>query len=226
MSRETYVTKRFNGKSVELISTANGIIEEYQEQGYDLTLRQLYYQFVARDLIENTQRAYKRLGAVVSDARLAGLIDWSAITDRTRTLRGNSHWSSPEGVIDSAYYGYREDKWSSQPTRVEAWIEKDALLGVISRVCTRLDIDYFSCRGYPSQSAIYTAAQRFKDYNEEGQKVVVLHLGDHDPSGLDMTRDINDRLKLFEVPDFEVRRIALTPEQVSTYNPPRTGQGY
>tara|TARA_Y100000310_G_scaffold211439_1_gene212161 strand:- start:175 stop:1104 length:930 start_codon:yes stop_codon:yes gene_type:complete len=220
MALECYVPKQFTAASLTTIETANSIMDEYQQNGFDLTLRQLYYQFVARDLIENSQRSYKRLGSVISDARLAGLVDWAHITDRTRTLRGFNHYDSPSEIIMMSALRYREQKWKSQPIRMEAWIEKDALIGVIQRPCNARDIDYHSCRGYSSQSAMYEAAERFKRYNENGQRVILLHLGDHDPSGMDMTRDIAGRLRTFEVEDFEVRRIALTEDQVNTYGPP------
>jgi len=102
---------------------------------------------------------------------------------------------------------------------VEVWIEKDALVGVFERVSQELDIGLFSCRGYTSQSEMWVAAQRLRRYEQAGQEVVILHFGDHDPSGLDMTRDITDRLALFGA-NLDVRRLALTMDQVREYNPP------
>ena len=214
-----YQEKRFARKSLDIIERAEAIMDEYTGQGFDLTLRQLYYQFVARGLLENSQKSYKRLGSIINDARLAGMLSWTTIVDRTRSLKGLAHWNSPASIIESSAYSYREQKWSDQPVRIEAWIEKDALIGVISGVCNELEIDFFSCRGYTSQSEIWKAARRFKRYNDRGQRVIVLHLGDHDPSGIDMTRDIRDRLAMFGA-DVEVRRIALTHAQVLHYAPP------
>lgn len=94
-----YLEMNFQAKSVELIDQANAIIAEYLAQGFDLTLRQLYYQFVARDIIPNTQKSYKNLGGLINDARLAGLIDWNAIVDRTRDLRSLPHWASPDEIV-------------------------------------------------------------------------------------------------------------------------------
>jgi len=219
MPRIAYLEKRFAAKSQTIIENAKEIIEEYRSDGFDLTVRQLYYQFVARDLIENSQAAYKRLGSVINDARLAGEIDWLTIVDRTRTLRGNSHWSSPADIIAGVVYSYAEKKWADQGIRFEVWIEKDALIGVISGICDDLDIDYFSCRGYTSSSSMWRAARRMIRYNQKDQAVVVIHLGDHDPSGIDMTRDIQDRLSMFGA-NVEVRRIALTMDQIRQYTPP------
>lgn len=219
MAREAYIEKKFSPRSMALIAKAEEICRDYAAQGFDLTLRQLYYQFVARDLLPNKQSEYKRLGSIVNDARLAGLLDWDYIVDRTRNLRGLSHWDNPHSVIRSAASSYRTERWANQPHRVEVWIEKDALVGVISQVCQRYDVDYFSCRGYTSQSELWGAAQRMLSYERAGQKPVIIHLGDHDPSGVDMTRDIRERLELFEA-DVEVRRIALNMDQVEEYQPP------
>lgn len=105
-----YKDIRFQEKSLELIGYVNAIIEEYQAQGYELTLRQVYYQLVARGFIPNNERSYKNLGNLINDGRLAGLIDWYAIVDRTRNLRRNSHWETPESVIESAKYSYMLDR--------------------------------------------------------------------------------------------------------------------
>lgn len=215
-----YVNKRFRAEAQFLIATANQIIAEYRAQGFDLTLRQLYYQFVARDLIPNRQSEYKRLGGVISDARLAGLIDWDAIVDRTRNLKKNNHWKTPADILRASARGYREDRWATQPFRPEVWIEKDALIGVIEPVCRRLDVPFFSCRGYTSQSEMWGASQRLIAATDAGQTPMIFHLGDHDPSGIDMTRDIAERLTLFTWGNIEVDRLALNFDQVEDFNPP------
>lgn len=207
--------------SLVTIHIANQIINEYEAQGFKLTLRQLYYQFVARGLRENTERSYQTLGKLISDGRLAGLIDWDAIEDRTRNLRGLSHWESPESVINSAYHSFRLDRWENQPNYIEVFVEKDALIGVIEGVCQRNDVNYFACRGYTSQSEMYSAAQRFALRQDQGKEVHILHLGDHDPSGIDMTRDVQDRLNMFlQGMNCDVNRLALNWDQVQAYKPP------
>lgn len=219
MPKLCYVQKNFQPASLAVVVQANRIIEEYEAQGYSLTLRQLFYQFVSRDLLPNTQKSYSRLGNIISDGRLAGLIDWDAIEDRTRNLVRNPHWGSPASIIDSAASSYAIDKWEGQEYRIEVWIEKEALSGVFDRICSQLDVPFFACRGYVSQSEMWRAAQRLLTWDEKGYKTVVLHFGDHDPSGIDMTRDIQDRLRLFET-EAEVIRLALTEEQIGEYDPP------
>lgn len=218
MSKQAYKTIKFRSKSLELIELVNRVIHEYNVQGYELTLRQVYYQLVARGYIPNSERSYKNLGNLISDGRLAGLIDWHAIVDRTRNLRSNSHWSTPEAVIQSASYSYMLDRWQEQPHYVEVWVEKDALIGIVGQACRELDVPYFSCRGYTSQSEMWSAAQRFIRQNGRVSRTII-HLGDHDPSGIDMTRDIQERLDLFEA-NTKVKRVALTMRQINKYNPP------
>lgn len=215
----TYVEKSFRPASLALINLCNDIIEDYAAQGFLLTLRQLYYRLVAGDYIENNQRQYKRVGSILNDARLAGLVDWSAIEDRTRTMRGNSHWTDPVSILKSARRAFMLDRWEGQTYRPEVWIEKDALVGVIANVCENLDVPYFSCRGYSSQSAMWRAGERFSQHFMNDQIPFVIHLGDHDPSGMDMTHDIGKRLELF-CPGTQVERIALNWDQVAQYDPP------
>ena len=148
------------------------------------------------------------------------MVDWEAIVDRTRNLQALPNWSSPSDIISACANQYRIDKWERQQFRVECWIEKDALVGVIEGVCNELDIDYFSCRGYTSQSEMWAAAMRLRNYKKHAQIPIILHLGDHDPSGIDMSRDIEARLSEFSGDPIEVRRLALNIDQVREYNPP------
>jgi hypothetical protein len=220
--KQLFVDKNFKDASLDIITAANEIIDEYRDQGFILTLRQLYYQFVARDLLPNTQQSYKRLGSIINDARLAGLVDWSSIEDRTRNVRSNYHYTGPRQAIQDALDSYEINMWANQPERVEVWIEKEALAGVISGVCDELDVPYFACRGYVSQSEQWRAYRRARYYeSESGQRTVILHFGDHDPSGIDMTRDNQDRLDLFMGwPAVRVERLALNWDQIEEFNPP------
>jgi hypothetical protein len=226
MPRIEYVPKTFSPAHRAIIEQANAIVARYRAQGYDLTLRQLYYQFVSRDLIPNNMQSYKRLGSIINDARLAGEIDWNAIIDRTRNVRTRSHWGAPEEIVRSAADSYHKDMWKNQGSHIEVWIEKDALIGVIGGVCEELDLPHFSCRGYTSQSEVWAAARRMERSLASSKDIVIIHLGDHDPSGIDMTRDITDRLNLFvdgdgfDADNLTVHRIALNSDQIDQYNPP------
>ncbi len=113
MPKVQYREQKFRGSSLAMIDRANAIIEEYEAQGYTLTLRQLYYQLVARDVIPNKQTEYNRLSGILNDARLAGLVDWDALEDRTRNLRSLSHWREPAGVIRLASLEKLSDNWQA-----------------------------------------------------------------------------------------------------------------
>lgn len=220
MSKICYVVKRLHRATLVVVDQINGIVEEYVKKGFDLTVRQVFYQLVSRAFIENTQKQYKRTVDIVRDARLAGLIDWQAIVDRTRYLRCSSHWDDPAGIIDSAAKTFVIDKWSDQKYRPEVWIEKDALVGILQSACEPLDVPYFSCRGNVSWTELHEAfLRRFVVHEHNGQKPVIFHLGDHDPNGIDMSRDIVDRLAIFGS-KVEFHRIALNMDQVQRYQPP------
>lgn len=224
--REEFVAKAFQAKALATIDQANSILAEYRRQGFKLTLRQLYYQFVARDLLPNTLRSYKNLGSVVSDGRMAGLIDWDSIEDRLRSVERVATWDSPETILQAVAEQYKRDLWEGQMIRCEVWVEKDALTGVIEPTCRRLRVPWFACRGYVSQSAQYEAAQRFiEHFNAGAHRVVVFHLGDHDPSGIDMTRENREKINLLVRADetgqsVEFERLALNMDQVERYRPP------
>ena len=206
-------------KVLNTIAQANIIIAEYAAQGYGLTLRQLYYQFVSRGFLPNTQREYMKLGTAISSGRRAGLIDWDAIVDRTRFVRSPSTWVDPADIINTCASQFKLDRWADQPTNVEVWFEKDALLGIFERAALDWRLPLLSCRGYGSDSTYWEAAQRMIARTKRGRHNLVLHFGDHDPSGIDMTRDIEARFALFGA-IVEVRRLALTIKQVRKYNPP------
>jgi hypothetical protein len=224
MPYECFVSKKFKPDSLAMIDKANTIIAEYRRQGFVLSLRQLYYQLVSRDIIPNNLRSYKNLGNLVSDARLAGLIDWLAIEDRGREYILPQHWSSPDEIIRAAARGYKIDKWANQPVHIEVMVEKDALSGVLLPVTNDLDIGLTANKGYSSSSAMWEAGRRIRRANKGGKEVHILYLGDHDPSGMDMTRDVRERLLQFGIVlhprNMRVNRLALNMDQVEQYGPP------
>ena len=212
----------FREETLWVIDHAVAICELYESQGYQLTLRQLFYQFVSRDLISNTHRDYKRLGTIVNDARIAGMLDWNHISDRTRNLGSVATWDDPSSIIRASASQFKRDVWSvsGQLSRPEVWVEKDALVDVVSRASDPLFAPYFSCRGYVSQSEMWVAGRRMRQHILNGFEPVVFHMGDHDPSGIDMSRDIEDRLSTFAGHPIRVERITLDMAQIHQYSPP------
>lgn len=224
--KERFIAKRFEPESMELLAQCVVILERYEAQGYDLSLRQLYYQLVAANIIANNERNYKNVGNLISDARLAGLVDWDMIKDRGRETHISTHWDSPAQIVDAAARGFRIDRWEGQPAHVEVMVEKQALEGVLLPVCRELDVPFSANKGYSSSSALYETGRRLRDAHEtstddaDGREIVVIYLGDHDPSGIDMSRDVKDRLELFSGYRVRLERIALNMDQVEELNPP------
>lgn len=247
MKREFKYIK-FKQDVLDIIEKANEILDEYQGKGYVVTLRQLYYQFIARDLFpsswidtaynlrehldpdtKNTVKNYAKLGDIISDGRVGGLIDWDAIEDRGRQPDSHSEWDNLRGLVESALNSYRLPRWRDQKTYVELWTEKDALSGVLQPIAYEYHITLMANRGYSSMSAMYESAQRIRraciGYTEKklmwNRLPIIFYVGDHDPSGLDMVRDIKTKLLLFGVKeDFLLEHIALTMEQIRDFNPP------
>lgn len=220
MATERYQRFNFADSTLTLIDTMNSIIRSYLTQGFVLTVRQLYYQLVARDIIENTQKSYKRVTSIANDGRLAGLIDWDAIEDRTRSFVRRQRWKNGKHILDAAAASFHIDMWKLQPRRVFVIIEKEALVGVLSPTCQKLDVPILAARGYPSSTVLRDFAVEDIIPSVDEQDITVLHLGDHDPSGIDMTRDLTDRISLFCRQPVELVRLALTMEQVEERQPP------
>jgi hypothetical protein len=240
MSKVRYEAKSFTSAARQVAQAAEAICQDYARQGYRLTLRQLYYRFIATDAFpenrrwsldggkwrkdadgtKNAEPNYKWLGEIVSDARYDGLIDWSHIEDRTRSAEGGDYgWDSPAQAIQGRADSYNITHWDGQDYYVEVWVEKEALADVIGRPASALDVVSMACKGYLSSSAAHDSALRIRNEEAKGRRAVVLYLGDHDPSGVDMSRDIEDRLRTFRC-DAEVRRIALNMDQVEAFDPP------
>lgn len=221
MPKIAYQNFNFGPDRLALIERANAILVAYKAQGYTVTLRTLYYQLVSKDIIPNNLRSYKNLGTAINDGRLAGLVDWNNIEDTNRGIRP---WLIEEDeleVLNGLEYQLSLDFWERQSAYAEVWVEKDALSSVIERPCRRWRVPFMPCKGYLSQSEAWRAGRRIMRKAELGFRCVVIHLGDHDPSGIDMTRDNDDRLRLFsEQSGVEVRRIALNMDQVDQYQPP------
>lgn len=217
--------RQFRPETVAIMRQADEIATDYKRRGFNLSLRQLYYQFVSKGLIPNSEKSYNRLGRIVNDARMVGLMDWTHIEDRGREAHG-VHWAGSvpaqqSELIRDAKFGYALDLWEYQNRRVEVWVEKQALEQVAQRATNGLRVGYFACKGYVSQSEMWAAGRRLREISLiHGQVPLILHLGDHDPSGIDMTRDIEERLSLFAGEPIEVRRIALNMAQIDELNPP------
>lgn len=214
----------------KIIEQADAVLTKYWDDGngYPLTIRQLYYKLVTQNVLRNSKAEYARLIGIMKDARYYGLISWDMLIDRTRSIFEDGTHADERAAIADLEQRFLLDKWADQPTRVEVWIEKDAAIGTIWTVCHELQVPLASTRGYNSTSGIKRAAERLMDRLKE-QHVLILHIGDHDPSGVDMTRDMNERLDELvyadealyglDLKDHRLDRIALTMDQVHTVYP-------
>lgn len=224
--RQAYNEANFRGETLKMVYLIDNIIETYQDQGFQLSVRQIYYQLVARGLIENTERSYKRIASIINHGRLGGYLDWDAIEDRGRDIEVRPRWDSGASIVKAAASSFHMDMWENQEHRPIVIVEKAALAGVLSGVCHTLDVPLLAARGYPSVSIVREMAlNHIVPAIQRGQWPIIIHLGDHDPSGIDMTRDLEDRLSLFVYSetrdvDIEIRRIALTMQQVDEKQPP------
>lgn len=232
--KETFIEKEFGVSARIMLGHVEEILNRYRNQGYDLSLRQLYYQLVSQNLITNEERSYKNLGNLVSDARLAGWIDWDMIKDRGREMVKNPHWNNPAHFMEVVAPQFRFNLWHDQDNYVEVMVEKQALEGVLIPVCQEMDVPFTANKGYSSSSALYEASKRFVEACERGKNLHVIYLGDHDPSGIDMSRDVEERLDLFvktstdrcdrigpnEESAVTMHRVALNMIQIKQFRPP------
>ena len=208
----------FKPVTLDMIQKANEIITVYTKAGLRLTARQLYYQFVTRNWLVNEEKSYKRLTSIVSDGRLAGLVDWSAIEDRGRQPEAAAEFADLGELIEAALRSWRLPRWEGQENYVELWVEKQALAGVLWPLAEEFHVTMMVNKGYSSQSAMFESARRFLRHRD--RQPILLYLGDHDPSGEDMVRDIRERLQMFGVEGIDVRKVALTMDQIQEYKPP------
>lgn len=239
--KEQFIDKKFASATLKMISRCNQILDEYEAQGYRLTLRQLYYQVVRRDAFPQDRRwrwtgakwvrdangtwnadpNYKWLGGIVSEARQAGLLDWDMLEDRNREQVTPPHWNSPASILRACARDFRIDKWDGQEYVIRVMVEKDALSGIIQPVCTDLDIRFLANKGYSSSSMMYELGNELAEDVDNGKRVCVIYLGDHDASGIDMTRDVEDRLAMYsrlDPSEIEVVRVALNYDQTQDWN--------
>jgi hypothetical protein len=233
MAKIKFREVRLSKSNKQRLESINDIIVEYQEQGYKLTLRQLYYQLVSRDVIPNKQSEYAKLSTLLKEGRMGGIVDWNAIEDRLRQPSSPSSWENPEDAMEALISQYKLPRMKGQNNYIEVWVEKDALSGVLKRVTEKYHIPILVNRGYSSVSAMFDAYNRFKngikeileDDEVDECNIIIFYLGDFDPSGMDMIRDVEDRIIEFANRDFsyfplKVIPIALTKEQIRKYNPP------
>jgi hypothetical protein len=195
--------------------TIKDTVKRYQP----MTVRQVFYRLVVLAVIGKSEAEYK--GTVVrllTEMRLEGKIPFGWIADNTRWMRKPRTHSSVDQALKRTAEAYRRAVWDNQDVYVEVWLEKDALAGVLYDVTSEWDVPLMVTRGYPSISYLHEAAEAIKAVNKP---VYLYYFGDHDPSGLDIPRNVENRLNQF-APDAEIHfeRVAVTPEQIAEWDLP------
>ena len=209
----------------EVVKAALEVFEQYDTA---LTLRQLYYRLVSRRLFPNTINSYKRLSRLMVKARETRDVPVNCLEDRSRRIlgRGDAGFVSAEEFLKKriaslreSYKEFRLPMWVDQPNYILVSLEKDALSRLVSDIANQYSVRTFPTRGYPS----FTYVQRMASYMRNrlsGKPTVVLYFGDFDPSGVDIERDLSERLGKYNAGDFTVVRVALTDEQITKYDLP------
>jgi hypothetical protein len=215
--KQAYRSYKPQKQTMVVIAAADEWLHQnYAETGAPSDLRGLYYELdYQQGVIEidagRSIKSYKRLIGTITKARQGGLIDWDHLDDKLRPVQNAVHWNSPANALAGLIADYDVDIWKGQTTIPEVWHEKATGEGVIRSVCLELGVPYLCCRGNNSQTAMRNAAVRARQrFNDHGQKTEILHVGDLDVNGLDMSRDIRDRagkLYLHGCGYFNVNRI-------------------
>jgi len=174
-------------RTTEFIEAAVAILEEQQP----MTIRQLFYALVSREVIENCDRDYKYTSRMMTKARDDGRVDYDWIVDRSRPTYEPNVWDDLQGYAESIQCGYRKDYWKLQPCYVELWCEKDSVIGSIEDVTDELGITVRVGRGFQSTTRVHEIAEHLGGISKPTH---ICFLGDHDPSGVDIERDIADRV--------------------------------
>lgn len=213
-----------------IVDATRNVLTQYD---MPLTLRQLYYRLVSSQLFENTFRNYKNLGRILVMAREQGHIDDSKFEDRARySSRSDYGFASPEEYLKNAddYFMNCEQTsnflWAHQPRYVEVWVEKDALRTLVEQITRRYRIRLNIGRGYASYTFVKDAAKRIEEAldNNPEREPIILYLGDHDPSGVNIQDDLRKRIMRYSqsvLPeDMKIIRVAITPKQIEQYQLP------
>src|SRR5262245_15581832 len=204
-------TKKGRGmakRSLDLIEAMHATAEAAQP----ITGRGIGYKLFTAGLIPSMARnEMQKVYRLLKEARERGIIPWEWIVDETRSLERRASWADPEAYARTVARSYRRDFWLQQPARVEVWSEKGTVRGVLAPVLDHYGVGFRVMPGFSSATTVYAAAQ-----DDDGRDMLVLYIGDYDPSGLYMSEvDLPKRISEYGGDHLGLVRIALTREQVS-----------
>jgi 5S rRNA maturation endonuclease (ribonuclease M5) len=209
---------KYQPKTLKLIGLVRKLITKYK--GRKLTLRQIFYQLVAKRIIPNNLRAYKNLSYLIAKARKNEDLPWDVMRNHTRFIIKENSWPNYKDFTKKIEKIYRKSKLANQRNYIEIWIEKDSLREWFEPITKEFDIPLIICRGYPSITTLYEASKRLKEIQKP---IHILYFGDFDPSGEDIFRAIKERLiKDFKInpKKLHIKKVALTLKDVKQYKLP------
>ena len=217
---ETSPLKRIRRSEEQMDSLLEAITTIIAGEEAQITIRHLFYRLVGLRQIEKTESAYKSLCAHLSKWRRSGEVAWDSFADNTRWHLGRQTFDSLDDALNNTATCYRRNLWSSQDAYVEIWGEKDAISGILYSEADTFGVKVFTCRGFASLSALYSAANTFKSAVANGKEVLVYYFGDHDPSGLAIDRAAGDSFRNDFGVEVKLTRAAVTPEQITQHDLP------
>jgi len=192
------------------------VAKEVLAECHPMTVRQIYYRLVSRQIIENHRGQYQAVSNALVDGRKSGEVPWEWIEDRTRRAHTVSMWDGLGDFAKTAVRAYRLDVWQTQDVLVEVWLEKDALSGIFEEILRPYGVTLNVGRGYDGWSSIHAAAERYLEWSGD---VIVPYFGDFDPSGEDMLRSLQERLAYFDTSP-EIEKVAIVQQDIIDYELP------
>lgn len=225
----TTTRSRRSKSDIEAIKSA---IVEALEADAPMTVRQVFYRLVSVGAIAKTQAEYKQtVCRLLAEMRRDGTIPYGWIADSTRWMRKPTTYDSAEDALRATARLYRQNVWRDLGEYVEVWCEKDALAGVLYDVTSEYDVPLMVTRGYPSLTYLHDAAEEMAAQINRGRSVTIYYFGDYDPSGVDISRNVETQLAAFtgaatgfnpayewlDAPDFTFERVAVNLEQIKTF---------
>ena len=211
-------------ESLHLLTQIQKIIDDYD---FAITLRQLFYQLVAKQIIPNQQKYYTKLSRLCVAGRDQGMLPEKAFADRLRQVDKPSSWIDLADFMDTVRQAYRKDVWQKQHCYIEIWTEKDALRGVIAPVTHSSNVSLLVVRGQVSRTAIYESYKRFVQQIKKKKQCYLFYFGDFDPSGMSIYSSLVERLQNFGKygdeygQEINFQRVALTANQISIHSLPQ-----
>ncbi len=206
------------GLGKKTIALRSAILHELAIFEGKMSSRQIAYQLVGKQVIENTEKEKEKIGRVIVDMRKEGLIPYSRIVDRTRSKHQRASWNGVTDIMEAAASQYRRNLWADQPVIPMIACEKRALEGVFSSIVDEYGVSLWTFGGFNSLSFDYEWAEAIADITKTGKRVEIAYFGDHDPSGVCIEDTSFERLYGEFGAEFEWRRYGLDPEDLDEFN--------